>query len=98
MTLEAAFFDRPVPEVAPDLIGCVVVHGPTSGTIVEVEAYHHSEPARHAYGGVPPRTSTLPAPPGGASVDPPPGPPARLHAGCPREGVGPARRRRAAAP
>ena len=50
--LEAAFYDRPVVEVARDLVGCVVSHGETAGVIVETEAYHDSEPACHAYVGL----------------------------------------------
>src|SRR4051794_13531453 len=88
MTLEAAFFDRPVPEVAPDLIGCVVVHGPTSGIIVEVEAYPPSEPACHAYVGVTPRTSPLYGPPGVAYVYRSYGIHACMNAVCESEGVG----------
>ena len=88
MTLDAAFFDRPVLEVAHDLIGCVVVHGPASGIIVEVEAYHHSEPACHAYAGVTPRTSTLYGPPGVAYVYRSYGIHACMNAVCEREGVG----------
>jgi DNA-3-methyladenine glycosylase len=67
-TLEAAFYDRPVLEVARDLVGCTVRHGATAGVIVEAEAYHHSEPACHAYVGLTPRTSTLYGPPGVAYV------------------------------
>jgi DNA-3-methyladenine glycosylase len=88
MTLDAAFFDRPVLEVAPDLIGCVVVHGSASGMIVEVEAYHHSEPACHAYVGVTPRTSTLYGPPGVAYVYRSYGIHACMNAVCEPEGVG----------
>jgi DNA-3-methyladenine glycosylase len=88
MTLDAAFFDRPVLEVAPDLIGCVVVHAPASGVIVEVEAYHHSEPACHAYVGVTPRTSTLYGPPGVAYVYRSYGIHACMNAVCEPEGVG----------
>jgi DNA-3-methyladenine glycosylase len=88
MTLDAAFFDRPVLEVAPDLIGCVVVHGPTSAMIVEVEAYHHSEPACHAYVGVTPRTSTLFGPPGVVYVYRSYGIHACMNAVCEPEGVG----------
>ena len=49
--VKRAFFDRPVLEVARDLVGCVVTHGDTAGVIVETEAYHDSEPACHAFVG-----------------------------------------------
>jgi DNA-3-methyladenine glycosylase len=67
-TLARAFYDRPVLEVARDLVGCTVRHGATAGVIVETEAYHHSEPACHAYVGLTARTSTLYGPPGIAYV------------------------------
>jgi DNA-3-methyladenine glycosylase len=57
--LPAEFYDRPVLEVAPDLVGCVLRHGDCAGVIVEAEAYHQSEPGSHAYIGVRPRTRTL---------------------------------------
>jgi len=66
--IDRAFYERPVLEVAPDLIGCVVRHGETAGVIVETEAYHHSEPACHAYVGLTARTATLFGPPGRAYV------------------------------
>jgi DNA-3-methyladenine glycosylase len=62
------FYARPVLEVARDLIGCVVEHDGSAGVIVEVEAYHDSEPACHAFVGLTPRTSTLFGPPGVAYV------------------------------
>jgi DNA-3-methyladenine glycosylase len=62
------FYDRPVVEVARDLVGCVIEHGETAGAIVEVEAYHDSEPACHAYAGLTPRTQVLFGPPGRAYV------------------------------
>ena len=62
------FYARPVLEVAPDLLGCRVVRGRTEGVIVETEAYHHSEPACHAFVGLTPRTSTIFGPPGHAYV------------------------------
>ena len=57
--IDLAFYDRPVLEVAPDLIGCVVRHGDTAGVIVETEAYHRSEPASHAWAGLTARTEPL---------------------------------------
>jgi DNA-3-methyladenine glycosylase len=66
--VKPAFYDRPVVEVARDLIGCVVSHGGCSGVIVETEAYHQSEPACHAYVGLTKRTRTLFGPPGRAYV------------------------------
>jgi len=86
--LSADFYDRPVLEVAPDLLGCVVTHGATSGVIVETEAYHLSEPACHAYVGVTPRTATLYGPPGRAYVYRSYGIHALLNAVCEPEGVG----------
>ena len=66
--IDLAFYDRPVLEVAPDLIGCVVRHGDTAGVIVETEAYHRSEPASHAWAGLTARTEPLFGPPGVAYV------------------------------
>jgi DNA-3-methyladenine glycosylase len=88
VTLDAGFYDRPVLEVARDLIGCTVVHGETSGVIVEAEAYHHSEPACHAFVGVTPRTTTLFGRPGRAYVYRSYGIHACLNAVCEPEGVG----------
>ena len=66
--MNRAFFDRPVLDVAADLVGCVVRHGETAGMIVEAEAYHDSEPACHAHVGLTPRTATLFGAPGRAYV------------------------------
>jgi DNA-3-methyladenine glycosylase len=66
--LDVAFYHRPVVVVAQDLIGCVLAVGDCAGVIVETEAYHHSEPACHAYVGLTARTSTLFGPPGRAYV------------------------------
>src|SRR4051812_28160388 len=86
--LSADFYARPVLEVAPDLLGCVVPHGETSGVIVETEAYHLSEPACHAYVGLTERTSTLFGAPGQAYVYRSYGIHALLNAVCEPEGVG----------
>lgn len=86
--LDRAFFDRPVLEVAPDLLGCVLRHAGTSGVIVETEAYHLSEPACHAYAGLTPRTEVLFGPPGRAYVYRSYGIHALVNAVCEPEGVG----------
>jgi DNA-3-methyladenine glycosylase len=87
-SLPRAFYDRPVLDVARDLVGCVVSHGGTSGVIVETEAYHDSEPACHAFAGLTARTRTLFGPPGLAYVYRSYGIHALLNAVCEREGVG----------
>ncbi len=97
-TLPRAFYDRPVLEVAPELIGCVVTHGGTSGVIVETEAYHQSEPACHAYAGLTPRTEVLFGEPGIAYVYRSYGIHALLNAVCEPDGVGAAVLIRALAP
>jgi DNA-3-methyladenine glycosylase len=67
--VNAAFFARPVLEVAPDLLGCVVSKGEVAGVIVETEAYHFSEPAAHSFAGLTPRTEVMfSSPPGTAYV------------------------------
>jgi DNA-3-methyladenine glycosylase len=86
--LPRSFYDRPVLEVAPALLGCVVAHGNTTGVIVETEAYHFSEPACHAFVGVTPRTEVLHGPPGTAYVYRSYGIHALLNAVCEPEGVG----------
>jgi DNA-3-methyladenine glycosylase len=96
--LPAAFYDRPVLEVAPALVGCVVRHGDTAGVIVETEAYHHSEPACHAYVGLTARTRPLFGPAGVAYVYRSYGIHALLNAVCEPEGVGAAVLIRALAP
>jgi DNA-3-methyladenine glycosylase len=83
-----SFYDRPVVEVARDLIGCVVRHKDCAGVIVEAEAYHDSEPACHAFAGLTPRTATLFGPPGRAYVYRSYGIHAMLNAVCEPEGVG----------
>ena len=88
MPLSTEFYARPVLEVAPDLLGCVVRHGETSGVIVETEAYHLSEPACHAYVGLTARTSTLFGPPGQAYLYRSYGIHALLNAVCEPEDVG----------
>jgi DNA-3-methyladenine glycosylase len=86
--VKSAFYDRPVLEVARDLVGCVVSHDGCAGVIVETEAYHDSEPACHAFVGLTPRTATLFGPPGHAYVYRSYGIHALLNAVCEPPGVG----------
>jgi DNA-3-methyladenine glycosylase len=63
-----SFFDRSVHEVAPDLIGATLLFGGVGGRLVEVEAYHHADPAAHSYRGPTERNSVMFGPPGYAYV------------------------------
>lgn len=63
------FFERPAIELAPALLGCVLIHRETTGMIVEVEAYLGlSDLAAHASRGKTERTKVLFGPPGRAYV------------------------------
>jgi DNA-3-methyladenine glycosylase len=62
--LRKAFFNRSVHEVAPDLIGATFLVDGVGGIIVEVEAYHHTEPAAHSYKGLTPRNAVMFGPAG----------------------------------
>ncbi len=87
-TLPPDFYDRPVIEVARELIGCIVQFGDSAGAIVETEAYHESEPACHAFIGLTPRTRVLFGAPGQAYVYRSYGVHALLNAVCEPEDVG----------
>jgi len=88
VSLPAAFYGRPVVEVAQDLVGCVLRHGETAGVIVETEAYHESEPACHAHVGRTARTHVLFGPPGIAYVYRSYGIHALVNAVCEPDGIG----------
>ncbi len=62
--LKRSFFDRSVHEVAPDLIGATLLVNGAGGLIVEVEAYHHTDPAAHSFRGPTPRNRVMFGPPG----------------------------------
>ncbi|MFI1508385.1 DNA-3-methyladenine glycosylase [Streptomyces sp. NPDC020597] len=67
--LPRTFFDRPVLEVAPDLLGRLLVRttpdGPITLRLTEVEAYDGpNDPGSHAYRGPTARNSVMFGPPG----------------------------------
>ncbi|MFB9267371.1 DNA-3-methyladenine glycosylase [Bradyrhizobium erythrophlei] len=62
--LKRSFFDRSVHEVAPDLIGATFLVDGVGGIIVEVEAYHHTDPAAHSFRGPTQRNQVMFGPPG----------------------------------
>jgi DNA-3-methyladenine glycosylase len=66
--LRRAFFDRSVHDVAPELIGATLLVNGVGGVIVEVEAYHHTDPAAHSYSGETERNRVMFGPPGFAYV------------------------------
>src|SRR6202008_3450958 len=66
--LKRAFFARSVHEVAPDLIGATLLVNGVGGIIVEVEAYHHTDPAAHSFRGPTARNAVMFGPPGVAYV------------------------------
>jgi DNA-3-methyladenine glycosylase len=63
-----AFFARSVHDVAPKLVGATLLVGGVGGTIVEVEAYDHEDPAAHGYRGRTARNASMFGPPGHAYV------------------------------
>jgi DNA-3-methyladenine glycosylase len=66
--LHPTFFARSVHHVAPDLIGATLLFDGVGGRIVEVEAYHHTDPAAHSFRGQTPRNAVMFGPPGKAYV------------------------------
>ncbi|HET9715169.1 MAG TPA: DNA-3-methyladenine glycosylase [Pseudolabrys sp.] len=62
--LRRSFFSRSVHDVAPELIGASLFIDGVGGVIVEVEAYHHTDPAAHSYVGRTERNAVMFGPPG----------------------------------
>jgi DNA-3-methyladenine glycosylase len=66
--LHKDFFARSVHEVAPELVGAELLVDGVGGTIVEVEAYDHEDPAAHGFRGRTARNASMFGPPGHAYV------------------------------
>jgi DNA-3-methyladenine glycosylase len=67
--LPRAFYDRPVLDVARDLLGAVVTHAGVTVRLTEVEAYDGAnDPASHAYRGPTARNAVMFGEPGHAYV------------------------------
>src|SRR3981189_2200164 len=80
------FFARSVHAVAPDLIGAWFGFNGVGGRIVEVEAYHHTDPAAHSFAGRTERNAVMFGPPGFAYVYRSDGIHGGVNCGCEREG------------
>jgi DNA-3-methyladenine glycosylase len=68
MLLGRRFFSRSVHAVAPELIGATLLFDGVGGMIVEVEAYHHTDPAAHSFRGRTARNAVMFGPAGYAYV------------------------------
>jgi DNA-3-methyladenine glycosylase len=66
--LAREFFARDVHAVARELLGATLLVDGVGGTIVEVEAYQHEDPAAHGFRGKTARNASMFGPPGHAYV------------------------------
>ena len=62
--LTRAFFDRPVHNVAPELIGATLTVDGVGGIIAELEAYDRTDPASHSFNGPTKRNAVMFGPAG----------------------------------
>jgi DNA-3-methyladenine glycosylase len=62
--MNPAFFARPAPVVARELIGVTLLVEGVGGPLVEVEAYDLTDPASHSFNGPTPRNAAMFGPPG----------------------------------
>jgi DNA-3-methyladenine glycosylase len=68
MKLRRSFFARSVHQVAPELVGAMLLVDGVGGRIVEVEAYDHEDPAAHSFRGRTARNASMFGAPGRAYV------------------------------
>ncbi len=66
--MDPGVFARGAALVAPELIGCTLLHGDAGGMIVEVEAYDRTDPASHSFNGPTRRNAAMFGSPGTAYV------------------------------
>ena len=57
--MDAAFYARPVIDLARALLGCTLLVEGVGGVIVETEAYHPADPASHSFAGPTARNAAM---------------------------------------
>jgi DNA-3-methyladenine glycosylase len=68
VSLPREFFERSAEEVAPELLGAMLLVDGVGGAIVELEIYDQNDPASHSYRGRTKRNASMFGPPGCAYV------------------------------
>jgi DNA-3-methyladenine glycosylase len=66
--LTRRFFGGHVLEVASELVGATLLFNGVGGRLVELEAYHHTDPASHSFRGPTERNAIMFGPPGFAYI------------------------------